>query len=178
MDKKAYVQLLKISEVQYRFANAINTLYSVNERLPRLLYPKTWVWGRHSVTDKDIKLSRDEARGGAMYVAHSALYVMVIQIDTALEKCFGGDRFSHTDKDIKSASCIARLIRNAFAHDPFHPVWLVPSRMKNKIFRVDRIGVELNTNGLEGKSVKRSHYGGPLALLQLSRFVRKLMVNS
>jgi len=141
-----------------------------------LPYPKTWSWGRHSVTDKDIKLSRDEARDGAMYVAHSALYIMVIQIDTALEKCFGGDRFSHPDKDIKSASCIARLIRNAFAHDPFHPVWLVPSRMKKQIFRLDKIDVELNVNDLEGKNVKRSHYGGPLALLQLSRFVRELIV--
>ena len=144
--------------------------------MPRLPYPKTWSWGRHSVTDKDIKLSRDEARDGAMYVAHSALYIMVIQIDTALEKCFGGDRFSHPDKDIKSASCIARLIRNAFAHDPFHPVWLVPSRMKKQIFRLDKIDVELNVNDLEGKNVKRSHYGGPLALLQLSRFVRELIV--
>ncbi len=176
MDKKAYIQLLKITEIQYRFANAISTLYSINERLPRLLYPKTWVWGRHTIADKDIKLSRDEARDGAMYLTHSALYVMVIQIDTALEKCFGGDRFSHPDKDIKSASCIARLIRNAFAHDPFHPVWLIRSPwMKNQIFRVDKIDVELNTNDLEGKNVKRSHYGGPLALLQLSRFVRELL---
>ncbi len=176
MDKKTYVQLLKISEIQYRFANAINTLYSINERLPRLPYPKTWVWGRHSVIDKDIKLSRGEAKDGAMYIAHSALYVMVIQIDTALEKCFGTERFSHSDSDVKSASCIARLVRNAFAHDPFHPVWLIPSQMRNQIFRVEKIATELNTTDLEGKNVKRSHYGGPLALLYLSRFVRELLI--
>lgn len=177
IDKSHYIELLKISEIQYRFANAINTLYSINGRLPRLPYPKTWVWGKHSVTDKDVKLSRDETRDGAMYVAHSALYIMAIQIDTALEKCFGTQRFSHSDSDIKSASCIARLIRNAFAHDPFHPVWLIPLQMRNQIFRVDKITMELNTTGLEGRNVKRSHYGGPLVILYLSRFVRELILS-
>lgn len=177
MDKKKYIRLLEISEIQYRFANAINTLYSINERLPRLPFPKTWTWGRHSFTDKDLKLSREEAKDGAMYVSHSALYVMVIQIDTVLEKCFGSNRFSHPDQDIKSTCCIARLIRNAFAHDPFHPAWLIPPQMRNQIFRVEKINMELNTTNLEGKIVKRSHYGGPLALLYLSRFVRELLIS-
>jgi hypothetical protein len=32
--------------------------------------------------------------------------------------------------------------------------------------------ISLDTNGLQGLALKREHYGGPLALLRLSQFVR------
>lgn len=175
MNKEDYVKLIKLAEIQYRFAVGINTLYSTHERYPKLSYPNYWTWGKHSITKKEIQLTRKETEDGAMLFSHSALYIMVVQIDSALEKFFGKNRFLHKNSDIQAAASIARLIRNAFAHDPFHPTWIINKRMKNKIFRVDRINIELNTSGFENRTVKRSHYGGPLVILELSRFIRSLL---
>ena len=175
MDKEDYDKLLKLAETQYRFAVGINTLYTIRERYPKLPYPDFWTWGKHSITKKEMQLTRKEAKDGAMLFSHTALYILVVQIDTVLERVFGKNRFTHNDGDIQSAASIARLIRNAFAHNPFYPIWIINKQMRNKMFRINRINVELNTSNLENKVVKRSHYGGPLAILELSRFVRSLL---
>ena len=71
---------------------------------------------------------------------------------------------------IKSASWIARLIRNAFAHNPFDPVWIIQAECKNKQYEVPGT-ISLDTSSIDGKRLLRIHYGGPLAILKLSEFV-------
>lgn len=102
---------------------------------------------------------------------HVAIYLLANQIDTFLQNLYK-DRFNHSNPDIKSAAWIARLIRNSFSHNPFYPVWLIDRDAKNKIFSVKNI-LQLDTTNLNGKFLDRSHYGGPLALLLLSNFVKK-----
>jgi hypothetical protein len=81
------------------------------------------------------------------------------------------DRFKHPDDGIRSAAWIARLLRNAFAHNPFNPVWMLYSECENKVFEVKDV-IRLSTEGLHKKRVVREDYGGPLALLRLSQFIR------
>jgi hypothetical protein len=81
------------------------------------------------------------------------------------------DPKNHGDDAIRSAYQISRLIRNAFAHAPFNPVWSIDPDCRDHIFAVRDI-LSLDTTGLHGQRFDWRHYGGPLALLRLSEFVR------
>lgn len=102
---------------------------------------------------------------------------MAVQIDTALERKFGTQRFDNSDEEIRSACSIARLVRNAFAHDPFGPVWEFPPKFANQRYEVRGI-LLLNTAGLEKQPVSRRDYGGPLALLRFLQFATQLVERS
>ncbi len=75
------------------------------------------------------------------------------------------------DPDIQASYQIARLIRNAFAHRPFDPVWSIDPDCRGKVFEVRGV-ISLDTTNLNGTRFDWRHYGGPLALFRLSRFVR------
>jgi hypothetical protein len=96
---------------------------------------------------------------------------MAIQMDRVLQEVVGSDRFKHPDSDINSASWIARLIRNAFAHNPFNPTWQTCPECDNKVFEVEGI-IRLRTKGLNGRRMEMDDYGGPLSLFRLSGFIR------
>jgi hypothetical protein len=72
---------------------------------------------------------------------------------------------------VRSAYQIARMIRNAFAHAPFSPKWRTDKYCNDMVFEVPNI-ITLNTTGLNGTPFDWRHYGGPLALFRLCRFVR------
>ncbi|MHB1872564.1 MAG: hypothetical protein ACYCT1_17155 [Steroidobacteraceae bacterium] len=75
------------------------------------------------------------------------------------------------DSDVRGAFQIARLIRNAFAHGPLSPTWLVPKKLRGTRFEVGGI-IALDTTGINGSAFDWRHYGGPLALFRLSQFTR------
>lgn len=168
--KPLYISLLKFAEVQYKFAHALNI-----SSLTELTYPEVFSFGKHITYKKDFELTKEQEEQGAMFVSHSAVYLMAVQIDSVLSNVFGDKRFSHDNKDIASTAQIIRLIRNSFAHNPFYPVWLIHRNCKDKVFRVEKVNVELNTKGLNNKLVDRADYGGPLALLKLSEFTRNII---
>ncbi len=98
---------------------------------------------------------------------------MATQANSILEDLFP-DRLEHQDDDIRNASQIIRLIRNAFAHDPFSPTWEISNPCKDKTFSIDNV-ISLNTHGLHGKKLNRMDYGGPIALLRLIQFIKELI---
>lgn len=73
--------------------------------------------------------------------------------------------------DVVGAYQIARMIRNAFAHGPFSPTWSIEQDCRDQIFKVRNI-IKLDTTDLHGTRFDWRHYGGPLALFRLSRFLR------
>lgn len=77
----------------------------------------------------------------------------------------------HHDPEIQAAYQIARLIRNAFAHHPLYPTWSIDEDCRNRTFNVRDI-ISLDTTPLNSKRLDWRDYGGPLALLRLSQFVR------
>jgi hypothetical protein len=72
---------------------------------------------------------------------------------------------------VQAAYQIARLIRNAFAHAPFAPMWSIDPDCRDKVFAVPDV-IALDTTGLQGQPFDWRQYGGPLALFQLCRFAR------
>jgi hypothetical protein len=81
------------------------------------------------------------------------------------------DPKTSTDSDARAAYQIARLIRNAFAHAPFAPTWSIDPDCRGKVFSIPDV-ITLDTTSLQGTPFDWRHYGGPLALFRVCRFVR------
>jgi hypothetical protein len=81
------------------------------------------------------------------------------------------DPKASSDSELRAAYQIARLIRNAFAHAPFSPVWSIDPDCRNTQFEIADV-IRLDTTDLHGKAFDWRHYGGPLALHRLAQFTR------
>jgi hypothetical protein len=161
-------ELLSYAQVLFKMAFAMHT----PNPSERFQYPKAFSWGRHVADEKELILTADEEELAIALLHHAATYLLAIQIDTCMEIC-RKNRFDDKDKNIRDAACIARLIRNAFAHNPFMPQWRIGMHQcKERQLSVSDI-IELNTCNLNGKAVTRNDYGGPLALLRLSEYVKQ-----
>ncbi len=145
----------------------------LSSRFPELVYYDQFTYGGHLFKKEELELTKEQESFAAGLLVHSATYLCAVQADTVLQDAVP-DRFKHTDPNIRSASWIARLIRNAFAHNPFEPVWKTYSECENQTYAVENV-ISLNTRGLDGKPVERLDYGGPLALLRLLDFVKQVV---
>lgn len=169
MTKKQKVLFeLKIAELQFRLASTVRL--SVTNKIQPLDVPTEWVHGVHKVVYKDIVLRDDQAEIASDYLQRTTTFLMAMLIRNALKKQFDNPKLN-TNKNVISAYQIARLIRNAFAHSPIKPIWYIDEDCKNKKFSVENI-ISLNTRKLDKKPFDWRHYGGHLALLKLSKYVR------
>jgi len=174
MDQKLanfHGQLIKNAQILFKLSLGFSAT------LPELGYLSSFASYRHTAHADELKLTREEEGIGSTLLEHVTTYTLAVQIDTALGALYPS-RFESADQILQSAAWIARLIRNAFAHNPFAPQWQTYLECENKQFTVHDF-ISLDTSGLNGKYVDRGHYGGPLALFKLSEFVReKLEHNS
>ena len=167
-DRERHIQQLFAAELQFRLASAVD-LATVGKRQP-LALPKEWIHGEHRVTYEEIALRQDQADFAAFFLQESATYLMAVAMKDAIRAVVNNPKAS-PDPNVQSAYQIARLIRNAFAHGPFSPVWSIDSDCRDQIFSVPDV-ITLKTPGLHGEPFDWRHYGGPLALFRLCRFVR------
>ncbi len=163
-----YNQLLLHAENVFKLALSVHS--SVHTSQEPLQCLDIFVWGKYQADREELFLSKEEEKNAAAALEHCGIYIMTIQIDTVLSKTVE-NRFKHSDPDIQGASWIARLIRNAFAHNPLYPVWITYPECDSQVYQVRNI-ITLNTTGLNGEKIKRQHYGGPIAILKLSRIFR------
>jgi len=132
-------------------------------------YLAGYSWGKHTQNAEQLSLSKAQEELAGSILEHTATYILVLQVDRDLQDLIP-DRFQNPDSNLKAAAGIARLARNAFAHNPLAPTWEFQPEAANKIFHVSEI-LTLHTAGLDGKPVERTDYGGPLALLALAEFI-------
>ena len=167
---------LGYAELQYRLSLGISSFVGPARDGPAFDYYDAWSWGKHTATKEELQLNAEEEQFGAMLLRYSTLYLMMVQVDSALAAAVP-NRFEHADADVRNAAWISRLIRNTFAHDPFGPTWQFYPECRNRVFEVTNV-CRLNTSDLEGKPVGPRDYGGPLAALRLSQFVRRNLLGS
>jgi hypothetical protein len=160
---------LRAAELQFRLASAVR-LAATFKTQPRDL-PVEWSHGKHAVRYGEVALSEHDADCAACYLQRSATFLMAVAMKDAIRVALP-DPKTHANTDVRSAYQISRLVRNAFAHGPFHPVWSIDPDCRNQTFAVREI-VMLDTTGLDGQAFDWRHYGGPLAILRLSEFVRR-----
>jgi hypothetical protein len=167
-DHESHIEELSTAELQFRLASAVRLAVTGN-RQP-LDLPMEWTHGKHRVWYEEIALRQDQADYAACFLQRSATYLMATAMKNAIVASVPDPKTSH-DSNVRAAYQIARLIRNAFAHAPFVPVWSIDNDCRDKIFTIEEL-IELNTGGLHGTSFDWHHYGGPLALFRLCQFVR------
>lgn len=164
--------LIELAEKQFKLAIAVAAHTHKHPDKPKFSYLSAFSSGKHVLAKKDLELTALNERLASTALEHSTTYLMAVQLDSTLEAIYGSKRFTHKDDSIRNASCIARLIRNAFAHNPLSPVWKIHRQFKNKTFAIPGV-IEIDTSRLaNGQAVVRMHYGSPLALLRFSEFVR------
>lgn len=167
-----HIRHLRAAEAQFRLATAARLAVTIGHQ--PLDLPIQWSHGRHVVSYSEVALSREEADFAAWNLQRSATFLMAL---TALEAIRGTvpNPKAHSDPLVVSAYQIARMIRNAFAHSPFNPVWRIDADCREQHFQVPGV-IEFDTTGLDTTPFDWRHYGGPLALLRLSQFVRRQLL--
>src|SRR5207253_10110243 len=129
-----------------------------------------WSHGKHKVSYSEVALRQDQADFAAWSMHRSATFLMAVAMKDAITAGVP-DPKNATNSDVQAAYQISRLIRNAFAHSPFNPVWSIDPDCRDRVFAVRDI-IRLDTTGLHDQRFDWRHYGGPLALLRLAQFVR------
>jgi hypothetical protein len=162
------IRLLKAAELQFRLASAVRSA-TATKRQP-LDLPLVWSHGKHKVEYDEIALTPEEADYAACSLHRAAIYLMAAQIRDAVISTVPNAK-EHPDPEVRAAYQISRLIRNAFAHHPLYPTWSIDDDCRNRKFTVRDI-IQLDTTSLHNKRLDWRDYGGPLALLRLSQFVR------
>jgi hypothetical protein len=162
------LQYLRIAELQFRLASAVRLATTVKTQ--PLDLPIEWSHGKHHVRYSEIALSVQDADYAAWHLHRSATFLMAVAMKDAIRSAVH-DPKSATDLNVQSAYQIARLIRNAFAHAPCDPVWSIDEDCRDCVFIVHDV-ITLDTKGLHDQPFEWRHYGGPLAMLRLSQFVR------
>jgi hypothetical protein len=156
------------AELQFRLASAVRLATTLGYQ--PLDLPTAWSHGRHVVAYPEVGLRQDQADFAACYLHRSATYLMAVAMRDAIAETVADPKNS-TDAGTRNAYQIARFVRNAFAHNPFDPVWSIDANCQGQVFEVPDI-VRLDTTGLNGTRFDWYHYGGPLALLKLCQYVR------
>lgn len=164
----SHIRHLRAAEAQFRLATAARLAVTVGHQ--PLDLPIQWSHGRHVVSYSEVALSREEADFAAWSLQRSATFLMASAALEAIRATIANPK-SHSDPKVASAYQIACLVRNAFAHRPFNPIWRIDPDCRNSRFEVAGV-IQLDCTGLDSKPFDWRHYGGPLALLRLSQFVR------
>lgn len=167
-------RLLTDAENQFKLAVGLQNLCA-NADSNVLTYARTWSFGMHIADHDELSLSPEAEERASGALVHCATYLLAVQLDSVLQEAIS-NRFNHSNSVISAAAWIARLIRNAFAHNPLYPVWKIDRKCRNKLIEIPGI-IRLDTSGREGNCLKRMDYGGPLALLKLSSYVRQNILN-
>jgi hypothetical protein len=151
----------------------LKLVFGLTATRPHVSYLDTFSYGGLVARHDELSLTATEEERAFAALEHSATYLSAVQVHTALEAVHSAP-FHIAEADIGSAFQIARLLRNAFAHNPFNPVWEIRGVWQERQFVVPDV-ITLDTTGLHGTSVCREHYGGPIAILRLIEYADKVI---
>ena len=163
-----HIDLLFAAELQFRLVSAMRLAVAMGNQ--PLDLPIEWSHGKHRVRYEEVALRKDQADFAAGIMQRSATYLLAVAMKDAIKTAVRDPKNSQ-EPNVQAAYQISRLIRNAFAHSPFDPIWSIDPDCQNRVFQIGEI-VSLNTTELQGVAFDWRHYGGPLALLRLCRYVR------
>jgi len=168
IDLEKQIGALFTAELQFRLASAVRLATTLGTQ--PLDLPMEWSHGSHKVEYEEIALRPDQADYASDFLLRTATYQMAVTIRNAIQTCVKDPKTS-SDPNVRSAYQIGRMIRNAFAHEPISPVWSIDQDCRDAVFEIPNV-IKLDTKDLDGEAFDWRHYGGPLALFRLCRYVR------
>jgi hypothetical protein len=166
-EREKQIARLFTAELQFRLASAVRLAATL--KVQPLDLPQEWTHGQHQVSYEEVALRADQADYAAFFLHRSATFLMAVAMKDAIRAVVHDPKTAA--EPVRSAYQIARLVRNAFAHAPFSPTWSIDDDCRDVVFEVSDV-IALDTRGLHGTLFDWRHYGGPLALFRLCRFVR------
>ena len=155
------------AELQFRLASAVRLATTL--QVQPLDLPQDWTHGQEHVKYDEVALRPDQADYAACFLHRSTTFLMAVAMKDAIRATVHDPK--RAADPVRSAYQIARLVRNAFAHAPFSPTWSIDPDCQDLAFEVPDV-ITLRTHGRHGTPFDWRHYGGPLALFRLCRFVR------
>lgn len=167
--REIHARYLRAAEAQFRLATAARLAVTLGHQ--PLDLPIPWSHGKHQVNYSEIALGQEEADFAAWNLQRSGTFLMASAALEAIKATIQNPK-AHADARIANAYQIARMIRNAFSHSPFDPIWRIDQDCRDRDFEVPSV-IRLDCRGLDGKPFDWRDYGGPLAILRLAWFVRK-----
>jgi len=167
-NRNAHARHLRDAELQFKLVVAVRTACSFGEQ--PLAAPSEWVFGRLRVQGSDLSLGAHEVELAASLLEHAVTFGLCLAASQAIKDTLPNPRGS-SNANVVAAWEIARLIRNAYAHQPLDPVWSIDPHCRDTTYEIEDV-VRLDTHGLNGARVGWQDYGGLLALFLLSRWVR------
>ncbi len=166
-DANEHLDNILTAEYQFRLASAVR-LATTFERQP-LDLPMVWTHGKGKVKYSEIALDKKEADFAAFFLQRSATFILAsVSYEAIRESVSYSD---DTSIPFVAALHFSRFIRNSFSHRPFDPIWHIERKYRGRVLRVEDV-FEFDTSELDGARFDWKHYGGPLTILGLSRFVR------
>lgn len=197
--REDHIRYLFDAELQFRLTSAVRIAVT-GQRQP-LDLPELWTHGNYEVRYEEIALRQDQAEYAAQVIQHSATLTMAVAVKDAIEAVAPSlsesvrrngnqihqavdDAIRNTnpkpwtvpDDQVATAYHVSRLIRNAYAHSPFAPQWMINNTLRDTVFVIPGV-IELQTRGLNNTAFDWRHYGGLLGLYQLCRFTRFKVLN-
>ncbi len=197
--REDHIRYLFDAELQFRVTSAVRI--AVTEQRQPLDLPELWTHGKYEVRYEEIALRQDQAEYAAQIVQHSATLTMAVAVKDAIEaiavdlsesvrryrnqiRRAVDEAIANTnpkpwtvpDDQVASAYHVSRLVRNAYAHAPFAPRWMINTELRDTVFVIPGV-IELQTQGLHDTAFDWRHYGGLLGLYQLCRFTRFKILN-
>jgi hypothetical protein len=171
------VDRIRFAQDYYRFSELVGLRLGFGRPI-EIAPPSIYVWGRHALGRDGLNLPTRRLHECGRYQRLFGVHLLAIEMNAGLEKAIP-NRLFDPDQNIRAASEIVRLLRNAFAHDPLRPKWQISARVAGRTLSVECVKPQfkLDTAKLDGQIVQRRHFGGPLALLALSEFVVKLIAS-
>jgi hypothetical protein len=157
----------------FRFAYRVGSPISYGIRVDVSVPPALVVFGKHSLSAKELEMSADAFALCGTTLERLAYRLLAMELDSALAVKFkGDDRFEHKDNFVRDSACVVRLMRNSVAHNILDPVWKIDRKLRGRKFVIADL-LEFDTKGLDGKGLngkplKRLDFGGPIALYRLS----------
>ena len=171
--RSEYINMLKLYEKQFQLVASVRLACSIKTQ--PLLVPDIWIYGKYKLEGQQIQLTPDSADEASAFLEHTVIYAWAIHLLNAISEMME-DPGQDNDQNIVAAFQISRLMRNAYAHSPFIPKWTIKSKFQNKIYVIQGV-ISVDTTNLNNKNVEWKHYGGFIALWNLSKWVRVNILN-
>ena len=71
---------------------------------------------------------------------------------------------------LSAARVIVKQIRNAYAHDPIHPKWVIRNPKHQTTFQISKIGLTINLDNLNGHDFRVEDINGSVGVAKLLNY--------
>ena len=144
-DLPIHIAFLFAAKLRVRLASVVQLAVTMDNQ--PLDIPQEWSHGKHNVSYKEVALREEQIDFAAWNMHRLATLLMAVAMKDATKAAVPDPKIA-TNSNVQAAYQVSRLIRNAFAHSPFSPVWSIDPDWHNRVF--DELEVaSLNTTALQ-----------------------------